>query len=247
MLADVFGEQPARAAVGAGRGDPRGRSRGRRAGRRSAARRRGRRGARRRRRRPAAGDRRLAVPLPADRRPSRRTTSRRSAFILIFAVARRARRGPGRRGTPIRRFSPHFFVLGIAFLLLETKSLVSFSLLFGTTWVVNALAFFAILAQRPARHRGQRAAPIRAVPRRSTRACSRPSRSPGSCPPDALLIDPPEAPLRAGAARSRSPRSSSPTSCSPTRSATPRLGRHVVRHRTCSARWSAGCSSTWRW
>ena len=49
-------------------------------------------------------------------------------------------------GTPLRRFSPHFFVLGIAFLLLETKSLVSFSLLFGTTWVVNALAFFAILA-----------------------------------------------------------------------------------------------------
>jgi hypothetical protein len=48
--------------------------------------------------------------------------------------------------TPIRRFSPHFFVLGIAFLLLETRSLVSFSLLFGTTWLVNALTFFAILA-----------------------------------------------------------------------------------------------------
>ncbi|HEV8516042.1 MAG TPA: hypothetical protein VGQ47_00215, partial [Candidatus Limnocylindrales bacterium] len=48
--------------------------------------------------------------------------------------------------TPIDRFSPHFFVLGVAFLLLETRSLVSFSLLFGTTWTVNALAFFAILA-----------------------------------------------------------------------------------------------------
>ena len=48
--------------------------------------------------------------------------------------------------TPIRRFSPHFFVLGMAFLLLETKSLVSFSLLFGTTWLVNAMSFFAILA-----------------------------------------------------------------------------------------------------
>ena len=34
----------------------------------------------------------------------------------------------------------------MAFLLLETRSLVSFSLLFGTTWIVNALAFFAILA-----------------------------------------------------------------------------------------------------
>jgi len=49
-------------------------------------------------------------------------------------------------GTTIRRFSPHFFVLGAAFLLLETRSLVSFSLLFGSTWLVNALAFFAILA-----------------------------------------------------------------------------------------------------
>jgi SAM-dependent methyltransferase len=49
-------------------------------------------------------------------------------------------------GTGFRRFSPHFFVLGVAFLLLETRSLVSFSLLFGTTWLVNALAFFAILA-----------------------------------------------------------------------------------------------------
>lgn len=49
-------------------------------------------------------------------------------------------------GTSIRRFSPHFFVLGVAFLLLTTRSLVSFSLLFGTTWVVNAMAFFAILA-----------------------------------------------------------------------------------------------------
>jgi SAM-dependent methyltransferase len=67
------------------------------------------------------------------------------AFILLFALV--AVLGAARvTATPIRRFSPHFFVLGIAFLLLETKSLVSFSLLFGTTWVVNALAFFAILA-----------------------------------------------------------------------------------------------------
>jgi SAM-dependent methyltransferase len=49
-------------------------------------------------------------------------------------------------GMPLRRgFSPHFFMLGMAFLLLETRSLVSFSLLFGTTWSVNALVFFAIL------------------------------------------------------------------------------------------------------
>ena len=62
--------------------------------------------------------------------------------IAILAVALAARAGE----TPLRRFSPHFFVLGTAFLLLETRSLVSFSLLFGSTWFVNALAFFAILA-----------------------------------------------------------------------------------------------------
>ena len=66
-------------------------------------------------------------------------------FVLLFAllaVGGAARLG----GTTIRRFSPHFFALGAAFLLLETRSLVSFSLLFGSTWLVNALAFFAILA-----------------------------------------------------------------------------------------------------
>jgi hypothetical protein len=60
--------------------------------------------------------------------------------LAAVAVAARA------TGTTIRKFSPHFFVLGVAFLLLETRSLTSFALLFGTTWLVNALAFFAILA-----------------------------------------------------------------------------------------------------
>ena len=63
------------------------------------------------------------------------------AFATVaVAAASRVTRMPLRRG-----FSPHFFVLGIAFLLLETRSLVTFSLLFGTTWSVNALVFFAIL------------------------------------------------------------------------------------------------------
>ncbi len=37
------------------------------------------------------------------------------------------------------------FFLGIAFLLLETKSIAIFALLFGTTWIVNALVFIGIL------------------------------------------------------------------------------------------------------
>jgi SAM-dependent methyltransferase len=66
-------------------------------------------------------------------------------LVLLWAVAligRAARRS----GTPLRGFSPHFFVLGVAFLLLETRSIVTFSLLFGATWLVNALVFFAVLA-----------------------------------------------------------------------------------------------------
>ena len=67
------------------------------------------------------------------------------ALIIAFAVLLVAR-AAARSGTSIRRFSPHFFVLGTAFLLLETRSLVTFSLLFGTTWLVNSLVFFAVLA-----------------------------------------------------------------------------------------------------
>lgn len=70
-----------------------------------------------------------------------------AALAVILGVALGVVLGAARvTSTPIRRFSPHFFVLGIAFLLLTTRSLVSFSLLFGTTWLVNSMAFFAILA-----------------------------------------------------------------------------------------------------
>ena len=46
----------------------------------------------------------------------------------------------------LRRFDLHMFSLGVAFMLLEIKSLTTFSLLFGNTWLVNALVFFAILS-----------------------------------------------------------------------------------------------------
>src|SRR5262249_8517322 len=38
-----------------------------------------------------------------------------------------------------------FFFMGLAFLLLETKSVIQFSLLFGTTWLNNSLVFLAVL------------------------------------------------------------------------------------------------------
>jgi hypothetical protein len=58
------------------------------------------------------------------------------ALGLIFGLApASARQG----------FSGHMFFLGAAFMLLETRSLVTFALLFGSTWLVNSLVFFAIL------------------------------------------------------------------------------------------------------
>ncbi|MGH2499757.1 MAG: hypothetical protein ACRDF0_06695, partial [Candidatus Limnocylindria bacterium] len=60
------------------------------------------------------------------------------AVLAVGGAARAAR-------TPIASLSPHFFALGAAFLLLETRSLATFGLLFGTTWAVNALVFAAIL------------------------------------------------------------------------------------------------------
>ena len=37
------------------------------------------------------------------------------------------------------------FFMGSAFMLLETKNIATFALLFGTTWLVNALVFAGVL------------------------------------------------------------------------------------------------------
>jgi len=49
------------------------------------------------------------------------------------------------RRTELRRFDPTLFFTGLAFLLLEAKSIVNFMLLFGVTWLVNALVIAGIL------------------------------------------------------------------------------------------------------
>jgi hypothetical protein len=48
---------------------------------------------------------------------------------------------------PFRTMRPYsdLFLLGMAFLLLETKYVTGFALLFGTTWVVNAIVFAGVL------------------------------------------------------------------------------------------------------
>jgi hypothetical protein len=110
------------------------------------------------------------------------------AFVVAFALVMLRFVGVAAR-VSLARFSPHFFVLGTAFLLLETRSLVTFSLLFGTTWLVNALTFFAILAsvllaifvnaRRPIRRPGLLYAALFGALALAY-----------LLPPDALLIDP---------------------------------------------------------
>ena len=48
---------------------------------------------------------------------------------------------------PVRRVRPNWqmFFLGAGFMLLETKGVVHMALLFGSTWLVNSVVFFAIL------------------------------------------------------------------------------------------------------
>lgn len=50
-------------------------------------------------------------------------------------------------GGPLRSMAGYtdLFFMGIAFLLLETRSITTFALLFGTTWLVNALVFTGVL------------------------------------------------------------------------------------------------------
>jgi spermine/spermidine synthase len=65
------------------------------------------------------------------------------AMVVFFALVGTLTLAPRR---VLRRFNWHMFFLGVAFMLLEVKSLTTFSLLFGSTWLVNSLVFFAILS-----------------------------------------------------------------------------------------------------
>lgn len=63
---------------------------------------------------------------------------------LILAAALLLIRLSGGPLRPMGRYLDLFF-MGAAFLLLETKNVVQFALLFGTTWFVNSLVFVGIL------------------------------------------------------------------------------------------------------
>ncbi len=67
------------------------------------------------------------------------------AIGLILVASLAMIRAAGAKFRPMARYTD-LFVMGAAFLLLETKSVVQFALLFGTTWFVNALVFGGVLA-----------------------------------------------------------------------------------------------------
>ena len=60
-----------------------------------------------------------------------------AASLLVVRVA----------GGPLKKMAPFvdLFWMGAAFLLLESKNLIQFALLFGTTWFVNSLVFAGVL------------------------------------------------------------------------------------------------------
>lgn len=68
-------------------------------------------------------------------------------ILLVSVVAVALVGGGGTIGGGYRRMRPYadLFLLGAGFLLLQTKSIAGFALLFGTTWVVNAIVFAGVL------------------------------------------------------------------------------------------------------
>ena len=66
-------------------------------------------------------------------------------FIFIFAFILYRRHTTNTRLTTEPRLCIAFFLMGTAFLLLQTKSVVQYSLLFGNTWSNNSLVFLASL------------------------------------------------------------------------------------------------------
>ncbi len=66
--------------------------------------------------------------------------------LLLITAAYGVQRVFGKDLLTARRFDLPLFLMGAAFLLLETRMVTELSLLFGSTWVVNASVFTGVLA-----------------------------------------------------------------------------------------------------
>lgn len=74
------------------------------------------------------------------------------ALLLIYLFLPRRLKSTSVVGEPAstsqvdsRSLNAQFFFLGAGFMLVETKAVVTMALLFGSTWVVNSVVFFAVL------------------------------------------------------------------------------------------------------
>jgi len=73
------------------------------------------------------------------------------SLVLIFLFVPKREKRVSKSGETIelavngRSLNIQLFFLGAGFMLVETKAVVAMALLFGSTWVVNSLVFFAVL------------------------------------------------------------------------------------------------------
>src|SRR4030095_4859326 len=66
------------------------------------------------------------------------------ALLLIYLFLPRRDRA-ARRSNDSLSHNAQLFFLGAGFMLVETKAVVTMALLFGSTWIVNSVVFFAVL------------------------------------------------------------------------------------------------------
>jgi spermidine synthase len=68
---------------------------------------------------------------------------------VMFSFLKKYKSEPNNKNLSWQQFLKiipwHMFFLGAGFMLLETKNIINFQLLFGSTWIVNSLVFIAIL------------------------------------------------------------------------------------------------------
>ena len=67
------------------------------------------------------------------------------AFSVIAVIGAMRVAGGGARAPASRAVAAEFFFLGAGFMLLETKAIIQFALLWGSTWVVASLAIVSVL------------------------------------------------------------------------------------------------------
>ena len=65
--------------------------------------------------------------------------------LLLIAIFLPRRKQNGSNAKSSRSLNIQMFFLGAGFMLVETKAVVTMALLFGSTWVVNSIVFFAVL------------------------------------------------------------------------------------------------------